>query len=235
MVVQFVFANQLFIFKYLCTKLKLLKSPFDFVFPDPSQADADGLLAVGGDLHPMRLLTAYQNGIFPWYNAGEPILWWSPDPRMVLFPDKLKVSKSMKQLFKKQTFEVSVNQNFEAVIDNCASISRNGQEGTWITKEMKNAYLELHNLGFAQSVEVWENGNLVGGLYGIYLVEQEVFCGESMFAKVSNASKYGFIWWVQQLQEKGVKLIDCQMYTDHLASLGAEEISREAFLSYLEI
>ena len=210
-------------------------NPSSFHFPDPNHANTDGLLAIGGDLHPNRLLSAYQNGIFPWYNAGEPILWWSPDPRMVLFPEKLKVSKSMKQLFKKQAFEVSVNHNFEAVIDNCASIPRNGQAGTWITHEMKKAYLKLYDLGYAKSVEVWENGNLVGGLYGIYLEEQNIFCGESMFTKVSNASKYAFIWWVQQLQEKGVKLIDCQMYTDHLASLGAEEVSREAFLSYLKV
>lgn len=210
-------------------------NPSSFHFPHPSQANVEGLLAIGGNLDPERLLAAYQNGIFPWYNEGEPILWWSPDPRMVLYPEKLKISKSMKQLFKKQAFEVSVNQNFEAVIDNCASIPRNGQTGTWITSEMKKAYIKLHDLGYAKSVEVWKDGALVGGLYGIYLEEQNIFCGKSMFTKVSNASKYGFIWWVQQLQEKGIKLIDCQMYTDHLASLGAEEISREAFLSYLKV
>ncbi|GGE39994.1 leucyl/phenylalanyl-tRNA--protein transferase [Psychroflexus planctonicus] len=210
-------------------------NPSSFHFPHPSQANVEGLLAIGGDLDPKRLLTAYQKGIFPWYNEGEPILWWSPDPRMVLFPEKLKISKSMKQLFKKQAFEVSVDQNFEAVIDNCANVPRNGQVGTWITNEMKKAYIKLHGLGYAKSVEVWKDGALVGGLYGIYVEEQNIFCGESMFTKVSNASKYAFIWWVQQLREKGIKLIDCQMYTDHLASLGAEEISREAFLSYLKV
>ena len=204
-------------------------------FPNPHLANAEGLVAVGGDLRAERIIEAYKNGIFPWYSKGEPILWWSPDPRMVLFPKNLKISKSMKPLFKKQAFEVTVNQNFEAVVRNCASIPRNGQDGTWITNEMKNAYQKLHELGFAYSVEVWQEKSLVGGLYGIFLKEQNVFCGESMFTKVSNASKYGFIWWVQQLQEKKVQLVDCQMYTKHLASLGAEEISREAFLSYLNL
>lgn len=211
----------------------MLRKSNIFTFPEPSEASAQGLLAYGGDLHPERLLAAYQNGIFPWYNEGEPILWWSPDPRMVLFPEKLSISKSMKRLFKKQTFRVSLNQNFEAVINQCASIPRKGQQGTWIGEDMKMAYLQLHQMGYAHSVEVWNNQDLVGGLYGIYLKEKKIFCGESMFSKVSNASKYGFIWWVKTLQKKGVKLIDCQIYTAHLASLGAEEISREVFLSYL--
>ena len=211
------------------------KNTSPYQFPDPSLANAEGLLAVGGDLHAERLILAYQNGIFPWYNPSEPILWWSPDPRMVLFPEKLKVSKSMKKLFKNETFRVTTNQNFEAVIQQCAVIPRAGQDGTWITNEMIDAYLKLHKLGIAQSVEVWQEDKLVGGLYGIYLKEQKVFCGESMFTKVSNASKYGFIWWVKSLQEKGVRLVDCQIYTKHLASLGAEEISREAFLSYLAV
>ena len=206
-----------------------------YQFPNPNSADADGLLAIGGDLHAERLILAYQNGIFPWYNPGEPILWWSPDPRMVLFPENLKVSKSMKKLFKKEAFQVTVNKDFFSVIDLCAKVPRQGQNGTWITTEMKDAYLKLHELGIAQSVEVWQDDKLVGGLYGIYLKEQKVFCGESMFTKVSNASKYGFIWWVKLLQQKGVELIDCQIYTKHLASLGAKEISREAFLSYLAV
>jgi len=208
-------------------------NPSPFIFPHPNQANADGLLAMGGDLNPNRIMQAYQNGIFPWYNEGEPILWWSPDPRMVLFPNHLKISKSMKKLFKKESFTITINQNFEDVIQNCASVPRHGQNGTWITKEMKSAYLELHRMGYAQSVEVWEDNQLVGGLYGIYLEKQKVFCGESMFSKVSNASKYAFIWWVQHLQQKGVKLIDCQIYNDHLASLGAEEINRVDFLNYL--
>ena len=211
------------------------KNTSPYQFPDPNLANAEGLLAVGGDLHAERLILAYQNGIFPWYNPSEPILWWSPDPRMVLFPEKLKVSKSMKKLFKNETFRVTTNQNFEAVIQQCAVIPRARQDGTWITNEMIDAYLKLHKLGIAQSVEVWQEDKLVGGLYGIYLKEQKVFCGESMFTKVSNASKYGFIWWVKSLQEKGVRLVDCQIYTKHLASLGAEEISREAFLSYLAV
>jgi len=203
------------------------------VFPPVEYADEQGLLAVGGDLSVERLELAYQNGIFPWYAEGEPILWWSPNPRMVLFPARLKVSKSMKQLFNQEKFQVTHNQNFSEVIEACAKISRKGQEYTWITATMIQAYKNLHEKGLAHSVEVWEDQQLVAGLYGIWLKDQHVFCGESMFTKVSNASKYGFIWWVQKLAEKGVGLIDCQVYTSHLASLGAEEISREEFLSFL--
>lgn len=202
-------------------------------FPHPSLAVADGLLAYGGDLSVERLLLAYQNGIFPWYSEEDPILWWSPDPRMVLFPEELKVSKSMKQLLKKEAFQVTVNYDFEAVIEACSFIKREGQQGTWITLEMKNAYIELHKKGHAHSVEVWQENQLVGGLYGIWLREKHIFCGESMFSKVSNASKYGFIFWIGELKKSGVKLIDCQVYTQHLESLGAREISREAFLSFL--
>ncbi|MGO3238794.1 MAG: leucyl/phenylalanyl-tRNA--protein transferase [Psychroflexus halocasei] len=202
-------------------------------FPHPEQTHETGILALGGDLSPERLILAYQNGIFPWYSDDEPLLWWSPDPRMVLFPDELKVSKSMRKLFRDQKFKVTFNQDFESVIRACAEIPRQGQDGTWITEEMIESYLKLHQLGYAQSVEVYENEKLVGGLYGIHLKEKAVFCGESMFTKVSNASKYGFISLVRKLQEEGVQLIDCQIYTAHLASLGAKEISREAFLSYL--
>lgn len=203
-------------------------------FPPVEMANEDGLLAIGGDLSVKRLLDAYRHGIFPWYEASQPVIWYSPDPRMVLFPHKLKVSKSMRKLIEKETFRVTFNENFEAVINNCASIPREGQKGTWITQDLKNAFLKLHGLGVAQSVEVWEENNLVGGLYGIYLKEQKVFCGESMFAKKSNASKYGFIVWVEKLRSQGVKLIDCQIYTAHLDSLGAEEIPRKDFLKYLE-
>lgn len=203
------------------------------VFPPVEYADEQGLLAVGGDLSVERLELAYQNGIFPWYAEGEPILWWSPNPRMVLFPNQLKVSKSMQQLFKQGKFEVSVNQNFDQVIKHCAAIPRKGQQDTWITSEMIEAYKKLHEKGLAYSVETWENKKLVGGLYGVLLEDQKVFCGESMFAHVSNASKYAFIWWVKELEQKGFRLFDCQVYTSHLASLGAEEISREEFLSFL--
>jgi len=197
-------------------------------------ANPDGLLAMGGDLSVNRLLDAYNRGIFPWYDSSEPILWWSPDPRMVLFPENLKVSKSMKQLFKKEAFKVTYNKAFEKVIEACGAMKRAGQNGTWITPEIKEAYLKLHYLGFVQSVEVWQEKELVGGLYGIYLKDKKIFCGESMFAKVSNASKYGFITYVNKLKAEGVSLIDCQIFTPHLASLGASEIPRAEFLAYLK-
>lgn len=205
-----------------------------YSFPDPRKADDEGLLAYGGDLKPKRLLSAYYQGIFPWYSENEPILWWSPNPRMVLFPEKLKVSKSMQKLFKDKAFKVTYNTHFREVMENCAQIKRSGQSGTWILPEMIEAYTELHKMGYAKSVEVWEGDQLVGGLYGMYLKDKKVFCGESMFSKVSNASKYGFIDWVQQLKSEGVKLIDCQVYTSHLESLGAELIPRDEFLDYLE-
>ncbi|WP_299218929.1 leucyl/phenylalanyl-tRNA--protein transferase [uncultured Aquimarina sp.] len=203
-------------------------------FPPVSDANEDGLLALGGDLSIPRLLSAYHNGIFPWYDEDQPILWFSPDPRMVLFPEDLKISKSMRQLIRKNYFEITFNKDFKQVIDNCASISRPDQFGTWITSDMQEAYIQLHKIGYAISVEVWKDEAIVGGLYGIWLEEKKVFCGESMFSKVSNASKYGFIKLVERLKEKGVKLIDCQVYTDHLASLGAKEISRDAFMEFLK-
>lgn len=203
-------------------------------FPPVDTANAIGLLAFGGDLSPKRLMQAYSRGIFPWYDSSQPVLWWSPDPRMVLFPENLKISKSMKQLLKKGVFEVTFNKNFKEVIANCAAMKREGQAGTWITKEMQEAYLKMHELGWAESIEVWQDEQLVGGIYGIYLREQKVFCGESMFTKVSNASKYGFIKMVEDLIDRGVRLIDCQVYTEHLASLGAEEIPRKRFLEYLQ-
>ena len=202
-------------------------------FPAVEEASEIGLLAVGGDLSAERLIKAYSHGIFPWFDNSQPILWWSPDPRMVLFPEKLKISKSMKQVLKKDVFSVTYNEAFEEVVESCALAKRDGQDGTWITDEMQEAYLKLHKLGLAKSVEVWQDGKLVGGLYGIYLRNKKIFCGESMFTTVSNASKFGFIKFVQKLREQGVNLIDCQVYTDHLASLGAEEISRQEFLKYL--
>ena len=203
----------------------------EIAFPPVEEASSEGFLAIGGDLSPERLLLAYKNGIFPWFSDDEPIVWWSPDPRMVLFPEDLKVSKSMKQVLRKNAFEVTYNKAFEQVIDACAKIYRPGQEDTWITEDMKGAYIKLHELGCAISVEVWQNEQLVGGVYGIDL--GHIFCGESMFSKVSNASKYGFIHLVERLKENGCELIDCQMYTNHLASLGAIEVPREVFLSYL--
>lgn len=201
------------------------------IFPDVNLAE-DGLLAIDGDLSTGRLLLAYRSGIFPWYGEGEPICWWSPDPRFVLFPEKLKISKSMMQLLKREAFRITYNQAFEQVIEACAQSLRPGQDGTWITREMIDAYIRLHREGYAHSVEVWEGEKLVGGLYGVLL--NKIFCGESMFFRVPNASKYGFIRFVQKLKEKGVQLIDCQIYTDHLASLGAEEISRKEFLLLLK-
>ena len=202
----------------------------ELLFPSVQLAEPDGLLAIGGDLSTERLLLAYRQGIFPWYE-GQHILWWCPDPRFVLFPDELKESKSMRQLFKKKTFDLRVDTAFSEVIANCKTISRRDQGGTWITDEVKAAYTRLHELGHAHSAEAWSDGELVGGLYGIRM--GKVFFGESMFSKKSNASKYAFIQYVQQLRDEGVELIDCQVYTEHLESLGARMIPREEFTSML--
>lgn len=201
----------------------------NITFPHVSQASQDGLLAVGGDLSVERLLLAYKQGIFPWYSEGEPILWWSPNPRFVLFPEKLKVSKSMKQLLRNNMFKVTVNKAFREVITECSLIKRRGQDDTWITNDMIEAYVKLHALGYAKSVEVWKENDLVGGFYGVDL-NNGVFCGESMFSKESNASKVAFITFIQNTN---YTLIDCQVYTKHLESLGAEEISRANFLKFL--
>lgn len=199
-------------------------------FPDVSEASEEGLLAIGGDLSVTRLLSAYKQGIFPWFADEDPILWWAPDPRFVLFPNKLKVSKSMQQILRNSDYEVSVNKDFNAVIKACALAKRSDQDGgTWITNNMIKAYTQLHELGYAKSVEVWKNNELVGGLYGIEL-DNKVFCGESMFTNESNASKFGFITFIQN---SNYKLIDCQVYTQHLESLGAEDISRDDFMKYL--
>ena len=197
-------------------------------FPDTELADEDGLLAVGGDLSPERLILAYKNGIFPWFSDDTPILWYAPHERFVLFPEKLKVSKSMRKLLKLGKFEITFDAAFPDVIRACASISREDQLGTWITNDMQNAYIELFELGFAHSVEVWENKQLVGGLYGIKI--NSVFCGESMFSKVSNASKAALI---SLCQNRNYKLIDCQVHSSHLESLGAEFISMNQFRAYL--
>lgn len=203
----------------------------DLSFPPVQLADQDGVLAIGGDLSIERLLLAYKSGIFPWYNQGEPIIWYSPNPRMVLFPENLKVSKSMSQIIRKREFTITFNQHFSEVISNCKNVFREGQGGTWITNEMQQAYIQLHKKGFAKSIEVWLNNELVGGLYGIDL--GHIFCGESMFSKVNNASKLAFIYLVQKLEKENYQLIDCQVYNNHLASLGAEEITRNEFLKFL--
>lgn len=202
-------------------------------FPDPRETTKEGVLAVGGDLNPERLILAYKNGIFPWYNEDEPIIWWSPPQRMVLYPENLKVSKSMRSVLNKNTFQYTVNQKFEDVIVNCAKIKRKHEQGTWITAAMIKAYTQLHHMGYANSVETWKDGKLVGGLYGIYLKDKGIFCGESMFTKESNASKFAFIKMIEHFRTKGLKLVDCQMYTAHLESLGAQLISRKRFLNYL--
>jgi leucyl/phenylalanyl-tRNA---protein transferase len=204
----------------------------EIIFPPVHLAEPDGLLAVGGDLSTERLLLAYRQGIFPWYE-GQHILWWCPNPRFILTPSTLKVSKSMKQLLKREAFTFTINKAFAEVISSCKTIDRPGQSGTWITNQVKEAYIRLHQLGFAHSAEVWQGNELVGGLYGIRL--GKVFFGESMFSKMSNASKYAFISYMQHLEQEDVQLIDCQVYTEHLESLGAHMISREDFVELLQM
>lgn len=201
----------------------------NIVFPNIQEADQEGLLAIGGDLSLERLVLAYKSGIFPWFNEDEVILWWSPNPRFVLYPTDLKVSKSMRQCLKNCDFEITINKDFKSVITECSKAKRNGQAGTWITKNMINAYCKLHEHGYAKSVEVWKNRQLVAGFYGVDL-NNGVFSGESMFTKKSNASKAAFITFIQNTD---YKLIDCQVYTSHLESLGARDISRSEFMEYL--
>jgi len=200
-------------------------------FPPVYEASSEGILAVGGDLSPERLLLAYKSGIFPWFNPGEPILWWAPKSRMVLYFDELAVSKSMRNILNRNTFTVTFNQNFSEVISNCSTIKREGQRGTWISQEMREAYCKLNEMEIAKSVEVWQNNELVGGLYGIDL--GDVFYGESMFSKVSNASKIAFISLAQHLKKKNYKILDCQVYNEHLDSLGCREIDRDDFMKLL--
>ncbi|MDX2189326.1 MAG: leucyl/phenylalanyl-tRNA--protein transferase [Bacteroidota bacterium] len=209
--------------------MPIYQLPPQLWFPHPDEAEPDGLLAVGGDLSVDRLLLAYKSGIFPWFDEDSPILWWSPDPRFVLFPNELKISQSMKSVIKKNIFEIRYNTAFEMVICNCGATARKGQDGTWITDEMKNAYIELHRLGYAISVEAWKDKILVGGLYGVRL--GNVFFGESMFSHASNASKAAFISFVQK--EKDLQIIDCQVHTAHLESLGARFIDRVDFLNFV--
>ncbi|KFF06886.1 leucyl/phenylalanyl-tRNA--protein transferase [Flavobacterium reichenbachii] len=204
----------------------------DVFFPPVSESDEEGILAIGGDLSSERLKLAYNSGVFPWFNEGEPILWWAPDPRMVLFLDELVVSKSMRNILNRNQFKVTFNQDFAAVMSNCQKIKRDGQNGTWISNQMIDAYCKLHEEGIAKSVEVWQDDVLVGGLYGIDL--GHVFCGESMFSKVSNASKTAFISLVNHLKKDNYKLLDCQVYNPHLESLGCREIDRVEFMSILK-
>ncbi|MEI7735631.1 MAG: leucyl/phenylalanyl-tRNA--protein transferase [Ferruginibacter sp.] len=204
----------------------------ELVFPPVEEADEDGLLAMGGDLSTERLLLAYKNGIFPWYNEEEPICWWSPDPRFVLFPEKLKVSKSMHTVLQNGRFRFVLNKNFRQVMENCKSIPREGQDGTWIQPAIIDAYTKLHQQGHAICAEAWKDGVMVGGVYGITL--GHVFFGESMFSKESNASKFAFINLVKWLQQQQVVMIDCQIYTAHLKSLGAEMIDRKDFCAILK-
>ncbi len=199
------------------------------IFPDPALADPDGLLALGGDLREERLILAYQNGIFPWFSDDDPILWYAPHERCVIFPERIKVSKSMNKVIKAKTFDITFNQAFAAVIKACAEAPRLNQNGTWITLEMQQAYIKLHERGLAKSIEVWHQNELVGGLYGIEI--NQVFCGESMFSKVSNASKAALIHLANHMS---YKLIDCQLPNDHLMSLGAEMISRETYMKLLK-
>ena len=193
-------------------------------------ADPDGLLAIGGDLSVERLECAYQQGIFPWFSGKIP-MWYSPDPRFVLFPDELIVSKSMKQVLRSGNFQFTINQSFEEVISACSKIGRDGQIGTWITDEMIEAYTRLYEKGQAVSAETWHQGQLVGGLYGVRV--GKVFCGESMFSLMSNASKFAFIQFVEHLQKDGIELIDCQVYTSHLSSLGGRMIPRDSYIRFL--
>lgn len=203
-------------------------------FPPVNYADEDGLLAVGGDLSSERLLLAYNSGIFPWFSEEQPILWWSPDPRFVLFPQELRISKSMQKVILRGEFEITMNTDFASVIEHCARVKRKGQGGTWITRDMKRAYIHLHQLGYAISVEARHRGELVGGLYGVKLLGPKgaVFCGESMFSLLPNSSKAAFITLLQLQQ---FAIIDCQVYTEHLESLGARMIPRNDYLKYLPL
>ena len=204
----------------------------ELYFPPVEEASYEGILAIGGDLSVKRLLLAYENGIFPWFDENEPILWWSPSERMVVNPNDYKVSKSLRNIINRNIFEVTINKNFEAVIKNCQKIERKEQDGTWISNEVIKSYTKLHQLGKAISFEVWQNGELVGGLYGVDL--GHVFCGESMFSKVSNASKVAFVKLIDYLKQNNYKLLDCQVHNEHLEKLGAFEISRESFMKILK-
>jgi leucyl/phenylalanyl-tRNA--protein transferase len=203
-----------------------------FDFPKPVEGNDDSVIAAGGNLSPGMLLSAYEQGLFPWYSEGDPILWQSPDPRFVIFPENLHVSRSMQKLLRQNRFRITIDEDFESVIRNCAEIDRPGQDGTWINSDIIDAYTEMHRLGWAHSAEAWlPNGELAGGCYGIRI--NTVFFGESMFSRVSNASKAAFLTFARHLVNNGVELIDCQVYTPYLESLGAAMISRSVFLDVL--
>ncbi len=207
-------------------------SSLEISFPDPRKYDPeDGLMAIGGDLSLERVLFAYQIGIFPWYNPDQEILWWCPNPRFVLFPKDLKISKSMKKIFRDEVFTFTEDQCFTEVMENCQQITRKEEDGTWISEDFIQTYTKLHLMGITKSIEVWKNGELVGGFYGVII--NKVFCGESMFAHVSNASKAGFIYFVEKYKNV-FSLIDCQIHTLHLESLGAISISKHEYLDFLD-
>ena len=203
----------------------------DHIFPSPRSANEHGVVAYGGDLNPNRITQAYKQGIFPWFESDDNLLWWSPNPRMILYPEKIKISKSLKLVIKKNTFKVTFNKDFEEVIESCSNIKRLGQKGTWITSGLKESFLHLHEKGLAMSVEVWKDSKIVGGLYGLDL--GNVFCGESMFSKSSNASKVALVYLSSELRKNNYKFIDCQIPTEHLKSMGGEEVSRDDFLKLL--
>ena len=203
----------------------------DYIFPHPSNADKHGMVAYGGDLNPLRILEAYKSGIFPWFESDQKLMWWSPDPRMILYADKFKVSKSFKAFLKKSNYKVTFNKDYELVISSCANIKRINQKGTWITEGLIKSFIDLHEMGKAISVEVWEDDNIVGGLYGLDL--DDVFCGESMFSKYSNASKIALYYLTKELRKNNYRFIDCQVPSEHLKSLGGEIISRSNFLDLI--
>ena len=203
----------------------------DYVFPHPSNADKNGIVAYGGDLNPLRILEAYKLGIFPWFESDQNLMWWSPDPRMILYTDKFKVSKSFKAFLKKSNYKGTFNKDFELVINSCANIKRINQKGTWITEGLIKSFIDLHKMGKAISVEIWEDDDIVGGLYGLDL--DDIFCGESMFSKSSNASKIALYYLTKELRKNNYRFIDCQVPSEHLKSLGGEVISRSNFLDLL--
>ena len=210
----------------------ILLDPKIISFPDPALLESEsGIMAIGGDLSPERLYFAYQIGLFPWFNPGEEILWWCPDPRFVLFPKDLKISKSMRKIMRNEVFTFTQNKCFCKVIEECKNTFRKDQDGTWLSEELVNSIVKLHEAGIAKSIEVWQNDELVGGFYGIQI--GKIFCGESMFAKVSNASKAGFIHFIQS-QKENLELIDCQIHSEHLESLGATMISKKDYLNLLK-
>lgn len=212
--------------------MPVFRIPEEHIFPHPSLAEADGLLGVGGDLHPGRLLLGYANGIFPWYSSGQPILWFSPDPRYVLYPSKIHVGRSLRKRIRRGDYEIRLDTAFADVIRACRQKQRPGQRGTWITDDMETAYNALHQMGYAHSAEAWQDGELVGGLYGVGL--GGLFSGESMFTHASDASKVAFVWLTRQLDQWGTEIIDCQIQTDHLERFGAQDLPRQNYLELLQ-